>query len=90
MADGNKGVIVVAGFGPGISSAVALKWGKAGFKVALFARTQEKLDAAAKGELQSSIKSLQRLIQHDTYSVRCMHAILCSASAISGLVWENI
>jgi NAD(P)-dependent dehydrogenase (short-subunit alcohol dehydrogenase family) len=44
------GTIVVAGYGPGISSAVAILFGKQGYKVALLARTQSKLDAAVAGE----------------------------------------
>jgi NAD(P)-dependent dehydrogenase (short-subunit alcohol dehydrogenase family) len=42
-------VIVVAGYGPGISAAVAESFAKKGFSVALLARTQAKLDAAAAG-----------------------------------------
>jgi len=37
--------IVVVGFGPGISTAVADKFGAEGFSVALVARSQERLDA---------------------------------------------
>jgi NADP-dependent 3-hydroxy acid dehydrogenase YdfG len=37
--------IIVCGFGPGISSAVAHKFGAAGFSVALVGRTEEKLAA---------------------------------------------
>ena len=44
--------IIVCGYGPGISSAVAAKFGSAGFRVALVARTKAKLDAAVK-ELRS-------------------------------------
>jgi NAD(P)-dependent dehydrogenase (short-subunit alcohol dehydrogenase family) len=38
-------VIVVVGFGPGISTAVAERFGAAGFSVALVARNQARLDA---------------------------------------------
>ncbi|KAJ3107031.1 hypothetical protein HDU97_005000 [Phlyctochytrium planicorne] len=41
-------VIVVAGYGPGVSNAVAEKFGALGYKVALLARTQSKLDEAVK------------------------------------------
>src|SRR5262245_37380317 len=37
--------IVVVGFGPGISAAVAERFGAAGFSVALVARNRERLDA---------------------------------------------
>jgi NADP-dependent 3-hydroxy acid dehydrogenase YdfG len=40
--------IVVVGFGPGISTAVAEKFGGAGFSVALVARTADKLAAGVK------------------------------------------
>lgn len=40
--------IVVAGFGPGISTAVAERFGKAGFQVALVARNAERLAAGVK------------------------------------------
>ena len=39
--------IVVAGYGPGISQAVARKFGAAGFSVALVGRTRSRLDAGA-------------------------------------------
>jgi NADP-dependent 3-hydroxy acid dehydrogenase YdfG len=39
--------IVVCGHGPGISAAVAEKFGQSGFNVALVARSADKLDAAA-------------------------------------------
>jgi short-subunit dehydrogenase len=45
-----SGAIVVAGYGPGISNAVATKFGKQGYRVALLSRTQAKLDAAVAGE----------------------------------------
>lgn len=41
-------IIVIAGFGTGISRAVAEKFGKEGFSVALVARNAERLNAAAK------------------------------------------
>lgn len=44
--------IIVAGFGPGISKAVAHKFGQEGFAVALVARNAERLDAGVK-ELES-------------------------------------
>jgi NADP-dependent 3-hydroxy acid dehydrogenase YdfG len=40
--------ILVCGFGPGISQAVARKFGKEGFSVALVGRSRERLDAGAK------------------------------------------
>ena len=40
--------IVVVGFGPGISSAVAEKFGSSGFSVGLVARSEERLAAGVK------------------------------------------
>eukprot|EP01098_Paradermamoeba_levis_P012219 TRINITY_DN5300_c0_g1_i1.p1 TRINITY_DN5300_c0_g1~~TRINITY_DN5300_c0_g1_i1.p1 ORF type:complete len:186 (-),score=55.77 TRINITY_DN5300_c0_g1_i1:242-799(-) len=43
----SSSLIVIAGYGTGISHAVATLFGKKGFKLALVSRTQAKLDAAA-------------------------------------------
>jgi short-subunit dehydrogenase len=43
-----KKTLVIVGFGPGISSAVANKFGSSGFSVALVARHEEKLAAGVK------------------------------------------
>lgn len=40
--------LVIAGFGPGISTAVAERFGREGFALALLARTPERIAAAAK------------------------------------------
>lgn len=40
--------IILAGYGPGISNAVAERFGKAGFQVALVARNAERLEAGVK------------------------------------------
>jgi len=40
--------IIVAGYGPGISNAVAERFGREGFSVALVARNRERLDAGVK------------------------------------------
>jgi NADP-dependent 3-hydroxy acid dehydrogenase YdfG len=47
--------IVVCGHGPGISDAVAHKFGKEGFSVALVARNKERLTAAAKKLEQAGV-----------------------------------
>jgi len=47
--------IVVVGFGPGISTAVAEKFGAEGFSVALVARSQERLDAGVQALEAKSI-----------------------------------
>ena len=45
VCEGMSRTIIVAGFGPGISTAVAEKFGAAGFSVALVARNAERLAA---------------------------------------------
>jgi len=40
--------IVVVGFGPGVSTAVAEKFGQEGFAVALVARSRDRLDAGVR------------------------------------------
>jgi NADP-dependent 3-hydroxy acid dehydrogenase YdfG len=49
--------IIVCGYGPGISSAVAAHFGAAGFRVALVARTASKLEAAVKELKAKGIKA---------------------------------
>lgn len=49
--------IVIAGFGPGISTAVSEKFGKAGFQVALVARNAERLAAGVKALQGKGIKA---------------------------------
>lgn len=49
--------ITVCGFGSGISSAVAEKFGAEGFQVALVARTPERLDAGVKALTAKGIKA---------------------------------
>jgi NADP-dependent 3-hydroxy acid dehydrogenase YdfG len=75
-----KGVCVVVGVGPGIGVAVARRFGRAGFAVALLARRREALDGfvaalgadgiAAKGfpadvENAASLKDALTLVEHD-------------------------
>ncbi|MDF2698057.1 MAG: Short-chain dehydrogenase/reductase [Labilithrix sp.] len=49
--------IIVAGFGPGISKAVAEKFGREGFSVALVGRSEDKLAAGVKGLAEQGIKA---------------------------------
>ena len=50
--------IVISGFGPGISTAVAEKFGKQGFSVALVARNADRLQAGVKSLEQKGIRAL--------------------------------
>jgi len=47
MADKNK-VCVIIGYGPGVGKAIAERWSKEGFSIALVSRTASKLEEAAK------------------------------------------
>lgn len=49
--------IIVAGFGPGISTAVAERFGKEGFQVALVARNTERLAAGVKALEAKGVKA---------------------------------
>jgi NADP-dependent 3-hydroxy acid dehydrogenase YdfG len=49
--------ILVCGYGPGISDAVAKKFGAEGFQVALVARSAEKLDAAVQSLEAAGVKA---------------------------------
>ena len=49
--------IIVCGFGPGISTGVAERFGKEGFSVALVARNAERLDAGVKALSAKGIKA---------------------------------
>ena len=42
-------MLLVCGYGSGISAHVAQRFGKEGFRVAIVSRNQEKLDAAVEG-----------------------------------------
>lgn len=44
-----KRVLAIFGYGPGISNAIALKFGREGFSIALVSRTRERLEAAVAG-----------------------------------------
>jgi len=49
--------IIVAGYGPGISNAVATRFGREGFSVALVARNAERLAAGVKALAAANIKA---------------------------------
>jgi NAD(P)-dependent dehydrogenase (short-subunit alcohol dehydrogenase family) len=52
-----KKVLVVFGYGPGISNAVALKFGAEGFSAALVSRSRERLDAGVSALAKSGIEA---------------------------------
>ncbi|KAI8801328.1 hypothetical protein BJ742DRAFT_33322 [Cladochytrium replicatum] len=67
----SNNIIVVAGYGPGVSRAVAVKFGTQGYKVALLSRTQSRLDAAA-----------DELSQNHNIDARGFAVDLASAAAV--------
>jgi NADP-dependent 3-hydroxy acid dehydrogenase YdfG len=66
--------ILVCGFGPGISAAVAERFGSAGFTVGLVGRTRERLDAGVKALEGKGVKA------------HAFAADLADTAAIPGLV----
>jgi NADP-dependent 3-hydroxy acid dehydrogenase YdfG len=52
-----KKTLVVCGHGPGISDAVARRFGREGFAVALVARTKERLEAAAAALREAGVEA---------------------------------
>lgn len=59
MADSK--VAVIAGYGSGISAAVAKRFGAEGYKLALLARTQSRLDEAVAGKSDTALLSRTQL-----------------------------
>src|SRR5690606_16724588 len=53
-----KKTLLVVGFGPGISTAVAERFGTSGFSVALIARSEQKLTAGAEALKAKGIEAL--------------------------------
>lgn len=82
--------IIVCGHGPGISDAVARKFGKEGFSVALVARNAQRLGAAAAALEQAGIQARAfpcDLAQQD--AVRAMvREVRASLGPISVLHWN--
>jgi NADP-dependent 3-hydroxy acid dehydrogenase YdfG len=74
--------IVVVGFGPGISTAVAEKFGSSGFSVALVARNEEKLAAGVKSLKAKGIEAAA--FQADAGDPAAIRAALGKARAALG------
>lgn len=76
------GTIIVCGHGPGISDAVAHKFGKQGFSVALVARNAERLTAAAAQLASTGIKA--KAFPCDLASADAVRAMVREARAALG------
>ncbi len=74
--------IVVVGFGPGISTAVAEKFGSAGFSVALVARNEERLAAGVKALKAKGISAAA--FPADASDVAAIRAAVVKARAALG------
>jgi NAD(P)-dependent dehydrogenase (short-subunit alcohol dehydrogenase family) len=87
-----KGVIVIAGYGIGISRAVALKFGKErGYTVAVLARTQSKLETAAQ-ELNAIGVKAQGFpvdLNDPKAVVKTMGEVQASLGEVSILFWNG-
>ncbi|KAI8810041.1 hypothetical protein BJ742DRAFT_801966 [Cladochytrium replicatum] len=68
-------IIIVAGYGPGISRAVAIRFGTLGYKVALLSRTRSRLDAAA-----------QEISQTHNIDIRGFAVDLSDTSAVRSVI----
>jgi NAD(P)-dependent dehydrogenase (short-subunit alcohol dehydrogenase family) len=85
-----SGVIVVGGYGPGISDSVARRFGREGFAVALVGRTEERLAKANASFEQQKIRAKPfRCDLGDTDAVRTMLArVRSSLGPISVVHWN--
>jgi NADP-dependent 3-hydroxy acid dehydrogenase YdfG len=76
--------IVVVGFGPGISTAVAEKFGSAGFSVALVARSEERLAAGVTSLKSKGIEAIA--VSGDASDPASIRAAIAKARAALGPV----
>ena len=85
-----SGVIVVGGYGPGISDAVARRFGREGFAVALVGRTEERLAKGCASLEQRKIRAKAfKCDLGDTDAVRTMLArVRSSLGPISVVHWN--
>jgi NADP-dependent 3-hydroxy acid dehydrogenase YdfG len=70
------GTIIVCGHGPGISDAVARRFGKEGYKVAIVARNAERLESAA------------RALANDNISAKAFRCDLGDPDAVKKMIAE--
>lgn len=85
-----KGTIIVCGHGPGISDAVARRFGKEGFSVALVARSEDRLAKAAASLAESGVTAKPFACDlGDPEAVRAMvRDVHDSLGAISVVHWN--
>jgi NAD(P)-dependent dehydrogenase (short-subunit alcohol dehydrogenase family) len=76
------GTIVVCGYGPGISDAVARRFGREGFAVAIVARTEEKLSKARAALEEQKIHA--RAFQCDVSDPDAVRSMLTKVRAALG------
>ena len=84
------GTIIVCGHGPGISDAVARRFGKEGYKVAIVARNAERLESAARALANDNISAKAfRCDLGDTEAVKKLVAdVQASLGPVSVLHWN--
>ena len=82
--------IVICGYGPGISAAVAKRFGREGFQVALLARNEERLAAGAAALESSSIRAaaFPADLSRETDIERSFQAVRTKLGDIAVLHWN--
>jgi NADP-dependent 3-hydroxy acid dehydrogenase YdfG len=82
--------ILVCGFGPGISTAVAEKFGAEGFQVALVARSAERLDAGVKALAAKGIKAagFTSNLGDPSAAPALLERVRASLGAVSVIQWS--
>ncbi|KAI8834662.1 hypothetical protein BC829DRAFT_407018 [Chytridium lagenaria] len=80
-------LIIIAGFGPGISTAVAQKFGSLGYTLALLSRTQSKLDEAVAHFSKQNIPAKGFAVDlSDPHAVKSTIPIIKSAFGTGALI----
>src|SRR5258708_38098432 len=87
--NGNRKTIIIGGFGPGISTAVAEQFGSNGFSVALIGRNAERVAAGAKELTANGFRAepvVADLSKPDEIPA-LVRKVLCALGSISALHW---
>jgi short-subunit dehydrogenase len=82
--------LVVCGYGPGISSAVAQRFGREGFQVALVARSEERLAAGAAALQAKSIRAaaFRADLGNETDVARVFESARAALGAVTVVHWN--
>jgi NAD(P)-dependent dehydrogenase (short-subunit alcohol dehydrogenase family) len=82
--------LVICGYGPGISAAVAKRFGKEGFQVALVARNEQRLAAGAAALEASGIRAaaFRADLGNETDVARVLESVRAALGAITVVHWN--